>query len=211
MKRRRSGEDGRRGGPPGELFLEVEKIAILRALDEIPRFTDAEEIALKVMALLLARWRKGNPPKHPKAWVRRAVSRLVRKRWKSPKSCLISLDRWKEEGGWELPDGADLRRRSREYQAWLEGTRERAEALFRERLSRRQEKAFRGILRTRTNVDAAREAGMSKRDLRQARKELINKGKKLQEKGRKFSPPPSLKSLLDHFFSQSHRGHGEYE
>ena len=57
MKKMDPGKAGRWGGPPWDEWAEWEKIAILRAQEEIPRFPDAEEVGLKAMALLLS-WRK---------------------------------------------------------------------------------------------------------------------------------------------------------
>ena len=157
MKKRDPGKVGRWEGPPVEGWAEFEKVAILRAWEEIPRFPDAEEVGLKAMALLLSRWRRGNPPKHPKAWLRRVVSRLAGQWRRSQRGRVVSLEQRREERGEDLVERMDLRRRSPEYQMWLEEAREKALKLLEKRLTRRQGKALKGIFGTRTLPDAARE------------------------------------------------------
>ena len=249
MKRGESGKEGAWRGPPGEFFLELEKIALLRALEATGRHPEAEEIAWKVTARLLKRWLEGNPPRNPKAWIRIAIDSRVRDWRKSRRSRVSSLDQRREEGR-DLGEGEDRRRRSGETQEWLDRARKRAFELFEGRLTDRQRRAFfarlvpedpaarpdlqalagvlgprildvpasttavlvpagagrglhlrplatnlqepsgLGILSTRTLSEAARAAGLSVRDLKQARKELIRKGRKLLEEGDFFSPPP---------------------
>ncbi len=110
MKKLDPGKAGRWGGPPGEEWAEWEKIAILRAWEEISRFPDPEEVGLKAMALLLSRWREGNPPKHPQAWQRRVVSRLAWQWRKSQRNRVVCLEQRKEEKGEDLEERMDLRR-----------------------------------------------------------------------------------------------------
>ena len=77
-------------GPATEEFLHLDHKAMVWASGKITHSSEAQLAAEKSMEYLLNRYIAGNPPRHPYAWLKKAIDSLAMK-WRQGKRGMRSL------------------------------------------------------------------------------------------------------------------------